>query len=474
MDSIEKPVAKPSYEELEKMLVQALERIKQLEAIIAGIQKKADLNSQNSSKPPSSDPPWKPRSERKKSKRSIGGQKGHSGQTLKWQNKPDQVLIHRPIGTCTCGRCIGQASISRVVKRQILDLPELRIFITEHHFETRVCSCGIKHSSPIPKEFNVLVQYGFRVKSLAIYLMNTQFLSLKRCELFFTEVIKTSISQGSLVNWQALGFKLLEEVEQQIASAIRVSNVVHADETGIHVNGKLQWWHSASTPLLTHYHLSTKRGFDGMMGGGILQSLTGFLVHDCFAAYFKFKAIHALCNAHLMRELTRVFEMTSQEWACTLKVLLISMKQAVETQELSAEQRFDFEVCFQDLVQQGLALNPERLRIETTVGKRGRVGQGFTRSLLMRLRTHQSSWLRFLSDPRVPFDNNLAERDVRMVKVKEKVSGGSRGNGAVWFARIRGYVSTLRKQGQDVFHAFEQLFIGNVMLPTSLALPNTS
>ncbi len=474
MPFIEKAAIKPSYEELEQMLLEALERIKQLEAIIAGMQKKPDLNSQNSSKPPSSDPPWKPRSERKKSERSSGGQKGHSGQTLKWQSKPDQVFVHSPIGTCRCGRCVSQASISSILKRQILDLPELRILVTEHHFETRVCTCGTKHSSCLPKEFNVLVQYGFRVKSLAVYLMNTQFLSLERCELFFTEVIKTNLSQGSLINWQALGFKLLGGVEQQIASAIRVSNVVHADETGIHVNGKLHWWHSASTPFLTHYHLSSKRGFDGMIKGGILQALTGFLVHDCLAAYFKFKAIHALCNAHLLRELTRVFETTRQDWACKLKVLLLSMKQAVGTQGLSAEQRFDFEVRFQDLVEQGLVLNPERLRIAASIGKRGRVGQGFTRSLLIRLRTHQTSWLRFLSDPRVPFDNNLAERDVRMVKVKEKVCGGSRGKGAVWFARIRGYVSTLRKQGQDVFYAFEQLFIGNVVLPASLVLPNTS
>jgi transposase len=445
-----------------------------LEAIIAQLQGKKKLNSRNSSQPPSSDPPWKPKSEREKSLKSNGGQKGHKGQTLKWQEQPDQVRTHSPTGTCECGLTLTKASISSVQKRQLLDLPEFRILVTEHHFETRVCSCGRQHNHPIPKEFQTPVQYGFRVKGLAVYLMNTQFLSLERCELFFSEVMKASISQGSLVNWQTQAFKSLELVEQRIAKAVQDSSVVHADETGVHVNGKLNWWHTASTLLLTHYHVAQARGFKGMRAGGILEFFKGVLVHDCWQAYFQFGAIHALCNAHLLRELTRVLETTGQVWADELKVLLRAMKEAVESQGLRVEMRSGFEVRFRNLVEQGLVLNPERLRIETAVGKRGRVGQSFARSLLIRLQAYETSWLRFLSDVRVPFDNNLAERDVRMVKVREKVSGGSRGLGAVWFARIRGYISTLRKQKQDVFHAFEQLFAGCVVLPASLVEVNTT
>jgi transposase len=305
--------------------------------------------------------------------------------------------------------------------------------------------------------------------------MNTQFMSLKRCELFFSEVMKASISQGSLVNWQKQGFESLEFVEQRIASALRVSDVLHADETGIHVNGKLNWWHSASTRLLTHYHIAKHRGLKGLLAGGILEDFEGVLVHDCWVAYFQLRAIHALCNAHLLRELTRVFETTGQVWALNLKSLLCTMKVCVERVEmLTCEKRVELQAGFKSLVEQGLEANPERERTEKALGKRGRVGQGFTRSLLIRLQTHEASWLRFLHDPRVRFDNNLAERDVRMVKVREKVSGGSRGSGAVWFARIRGYISTLRKQGQDVFQAFEQLFVGCVVLPVSLVEINAT
>ena len=475
MHAIEQLVTKPSYEQLETLLYQALERIKQLEAIIAELHGKQNLNSQNSSKPPSTDAPWKPKSERQKSTRASGGQKGHKGQTLKWQTNPDQVLIHSPTGTCECGLHLTKAGVSSVSKRQVLDLPELRVLVTEHHFETRVCPCGKQHSSPIPKEFSVPVQYGFRVKGLSVYLMNTQFMSLKRCEIFFSEVMKASISQGSLVNWQTQTFTSLEFVEQRIAKAIQASSVVHGDETGIHVNGKLQWWHSASTLFLTHYHVAVKRGLAGMLKGGILELFKGVLVHDCWKAYFQLSAVHALCNAHLLRELTRVFETTKQTWALHLKTLLYTMKTCVESIEgLSDEKRVELELDFRNLVLEGLKANPEQERTEKALGKRGRVGQSFTRSLLVRLETHEKSWLRFLRDARVPFDNNLAERDVRMVKVREKVSGGSRGLGAVWFARIRGYISTLRKQGQDVFQAFEQLFTGCVVLPVSLVEVNTT
>jgi transposase len=475
MRPIEQPASKPSYEQLETLLYQALAEIKDLKEIIAQLQSKQGLNSQNSSKPPSTDPPWKPKSERQKSTRANGGQKGHKGQTLKWQINPDQVLTHSPTGNCECGLNLTKAGVSSVLKRQILDLPEFRILVTEHHFETRVCPCGKQHGSPIPKEFSIPVQYGFRIKGLAVYLMNTQFMSLKRCEVFFWEVMKTSISQGSLVNWQAQAFKSLEVVEQRIAKAVQASSVVHGDETGIHVNGKLQWWHSASTSLFTHYHVAKQRGLKGLLAGGILGFFKGVLVHDCWIAYFQLKALHALCNAHLLRELTRVFETTEQTWALSLKNLLCTMKICVESLEgLSDEKRVELELGFRNLVLEGLQVNPERERTEKALGKRGRVGQGFIRSLLLRLQTHEASWLRFLRDARVPFDNNLAERDVRMVKVREKVSGGSRGLGAVWFARIRGYISTLRKQGQDVFQAFERLFAGCVVLPVSLVEVDTT
>ena len=322
--------------------------------------------------------------------------------------------------------------------------------------------------------------------------MNTQFMSLIRVQTYFIEVHKLEISQGSLVNWQEKTFQALAGVEQQIGQALVQTQVAHADETGIHVNGKLQWGHTFSTTLLTHYHVSPHRGLKGLQSGGLLELFKGVLIHDCWVAYFQLSCGHGLCNAHLLRELTQVFETTKQFWALELKTLLRTMKASVEadligTSCLSLETRLVLQDEFQALVTRGLLENPIVVRDAQTTTKRGGVKQSFARCLLVRLRDHESSWLRFLFDARVSFDNNLAEReqparcyfvskkrDVRMVKVREKVLGGSRGAGAVWFARIRGYISTLRKQDQGVYAALIQVFAGDLVLPASLVLPNTS
>ena len=375
-----------------------------------------------------------------------------------------------------------------VQKRQVLDLPISKVLTTEHHLETRVCQCGLSHQGVFPIGVEAHVQYGQRIRGQAVYLLNTQFLSLERCQQYFLEVYQASISQGTLINWQKAAYHGLREVETSIKNALQVVEVGYADETGIHVNGKLHWLHSFGTALLTHYHVATKRGLVGMKLGGIIGHFKGILSHDCWSAYFKLMCFHALCNAHLLRELTRIFESTGQTWALSLKTLLCTMKRMLqETMDLAFETRILMQLQFRELVVQGLLENPAVIRSEQTLTTRGGVKQSHARSLLLRLERHEESWLRFLFDARVAFDNNLAEReqpvrcyfvskkrDVRMVKVREKVSGGSRGEGATWFARIRGYASTLRKQKQDVYQALIDLFAGNVMLPLSLVLPNTS
>ena len=388
-------------------------------------------------------------------------------------------MIHTPEGTCSCGIPANHGVLNHVEKRQVLELPDLKLKVIEYRCETRTCTCGLQHQGQFTAEVKTKVQYGSRVQGLASYLMNTQFMSLTRVQTYFLEVHKAELSQGSLINWQEKAFVTLAPVTQQIAQALIACDVGYADETGIHVNGKLQWWHTFSTRFLTHYHVSNKRGLKGLRSGGLLEFFTGVLIHDCWIAYFQLSCEHGLCNAHLLRELTRVFETTGQSWALELKTLLRTMKASVEadligTSCLSLETRLVLQAEFQTLVARGLLENPAAIRNVETVTKRGGVKQSFARCLLVRLRDHESSWLRFLFDDRVSFDNNLAERDVRMVKVREKVLGGSRGDGAVWFARIRGYISTLRKQGQGVYQALIQVFAGDLVLPASLVIPNTS
>jgi transposase len=477
LDDIKQLPEKPSYEELEVLLAKALDRIEELEKMLKQFMSKQGLSSRNSSKPPSSDEKYKPnpKSERIKSGLASGGQKNHIGHTLKWQRDVFETIIHRPQGLCSCGLSIEQGRLSETQERQVIDIPTVKLEATVHQQETRVCACGLKHQGVFPKGVETFVQYGNRIRGQAVYLLNTQFMSLERCQTYFSEVYQTQLSQGTLVNWQETAYEHLSQVESQISMALQKVEVGHADETGIQVNGKLHWWHSFSTGLYTHYHVAQKRGLEGMKLGGIIQHFKGILSHDCWGAYFKLVCLHALCNAHLLRELTRVFETTGQSWALHLKTLLRTMKSSLaDNLNLALETRFELQLQFRALVAQGLILNPAVIRSALTLTTRGGVKQSYARTLLLRLDRHEQSWLRFLFDARVAFDNNLAERDVRMVKVREKVSGGSRGEGATWFARIRGYVSTLRKQKQDLYQAFIDLFAGNLTLPLSLVSPNSS
>jgi transposase len=477
LDHIKQPPEKPSYEELEVLLAKALERIAGLEKMLEKFIGRQGLTSRNSSKPPSSDEKYKPKpkSERLRSGLTSGGQDKHVGHTLEWQAEGFKTVVHYPKGLCLCGLSLEEACVSELQERQVIDLPIMKLEAIVHQRQTRVCSCGVKHQDEFPKGVEAHVQYGNRIRGQAVYLLNTQFMSYERCQRYFFELYQVQLSQGTLVNWQEAAYEHLSEVESGIRTALQKVEVGHADETGIHVNGKLQWWHSFGTSLYTHYHVAKKRGLEGMKLGGIVQHFKGILSHDCWGAYFKLLCFHALCNAHLLRELTRVFETTGQTWALSLKTLLHTMKSGLEQNlNLALETRFELQLQFRALVAQGLFENPAVVRSELILTTRGRVRQSYTRSLLLRLEQHEESWLRFLFDARVAFDNNLAERDVRMVKVREKVSGGSRGEGATWFARIRGYVSTLRKQKQDVYQALVDLFAGNVVLPLSLVLSNTS
>jgi transposase len=287
------------------------------------------------------------------------------------------------------------------------------------------------------------------------------------CDLF-----GTTFSEGTLFLCQQSASRKLEGFLSSVREALVGSDVVHFDETGLRLCGKLNWLHSASTPDLTLYTVDKRRGKAGMDHAGVLPSFTGVAVHDGWASYLHYACRHALCNAHHLRELTALYEQEGQEWASKMRHLLVEIKRAVEASKADGEKRLlpllrqKFLERYQSLLQEGFAANPPNLT--ETAKKRGRKKQSRGYNLLKRLEQGREETLRFMDDFSVPFDNNLAERDIRMMKVQQKVSGGFRSaEGADAFCRIRSYISTLRKQGQSVLPALQLLLTGQPCLPTT-------
>lgn len=475
--NIEPQTSKPSYKQLKKLLKQtsqqlkvALGRIAILEEEVKNLKTKLKLNSSNSSRPPASDPPWTPKSERLKTGAKPGGQKGHPGSTLKMVGLPDQTIIHSVKEICECGLNLNQATLLNLEKRQVFDLPVIKILVVEHQVEVRQCQCGQIHRGVFPKHVRQTTQYGSNVKGISTYLMLHQLIPFERTKQFFGDVFQLEISQGSLQNFQVEAFGKLEVVESKIKAQVLVSRVNHFDETGYAKNLKLCWMHVVSNKALTYYQTHPKRGREAMNALGVLPNFAGVAVHDCFESYFSYGVQHSLCNAHLLRELRRVEEQDKQTWAGDMRGLLCEIKTLVEEREegvLKAVEQQGFEVLFNGLLVEAQALNPKQAR-NLEAGKRGRVGQSFGFNLVARMVKYRDEILRFMREKDVPFDNNLAERDLRMFKVQQKISGCFRGDGDVWAARIRGYLSSIRKQGLNALEAMVSVFQGEPLLPPSL------
>jgi transposase len=306
------------------------------------------------------------------------------------------------------------------------------------------------------------------VKATAVYLQLGQFLSYERTVETLHDLFGVTPSEGTLTTAQATAYTRLEAVEAAIVTALRQKAVLTVDETGARVAQALHWIHVAGTDTLTYYARHAKRGWDAIMALGILVGFTGRRVHDALAAYLKLPGLYALCNAHLLRELIALVEDHQQAWAASLIRLLVHMQDVVAEAraagltELPARQRAGFEAAYTRLIQCGEHANPP----PPPTGRRGRPKQTPARNLLDRLITHRSAVLAFLYDFNVPFDNNRAERDLRMIKVKLKVSGCFRSpEGADYFCRIRGYMSTLRKQDYSVFEGLVSVFAGHPYMP---------
>jgi len=430
-------------------------------------------NSRNSSKPPSTDGFKKPspKSLRKKGQRNSGGQPGHMGHTLKMVEEPDHTEVHRVEECECCHRSLADHEPDCVEKRQVHDLPPRRLVVTEHQAEIKLCACGHLNKAAFPEGVNAPVQYGPRARAAAVYLNNYQFLPYERtCELL-DDLLACPMSEGTLANIIAECHERLEDPVARIKEQIAQAAVLHFDETGSRVEGKLWWLHVASSVNATYYAIHRKRGSEAFDAIGILPDFIGRAVHDFWKPYFGYSCLHGLCNAHHLRELIFVHEQHQQQWADHMIDCLLDIKDVVDqaaqtTDRLPEKQIQAFEARYQQILDQGYAQNPLPPRPANAKKKRGRRKKTKPRNLLERLDEHRQEVLAFMYDFNVPFENNLAERDIRMMKVQQKISGMFRTEeGAKAFCRIRSYISTARKNAVGAIDALARVFKGTPFVP---------
>lgn len=469
-------------EQLLELLATQQQTITRLAGRVEELEQRLGRNSRNSSQPPSSDlfnrpPRPSPRSLRQPTGKKTGGQPGHKGKTLRFSANPDRVVVHRPAECAECGCPLDDVAPmpDATERRHVIDLPPLKLETTEHQAQTIRCpQCAYRNHAPFPSEARDSVQYGPHLKALSVYLMSYQLLPYERTAQLLTDLFGAAPSEGALYQAQQGAAQELEPVEDAIRDSLRKAEVAHFDETGVYIEGKRQWLHVAGTRRLTLYQAHQGRGEKATRAMGVLPGFEGVAVHDGYQSFRVYECRHAMCNAHHLRELTALEErgQACQEWAGQMKGLLVQIKAAVDaSREAGVGQHclprgslLEFEGRYRKLVAEGLESNPPNPPPQQP--RRGKVKQSKAYNLLVRLRDYEADVLRFMHDFRVPFDNNQAERDLRMAKVRQKVSGCFRSlGGAEAFCRIRGYISTLRKQGLHLLSALVQLFRGTPIMP---------
>ena len=468
VESLDAQVARLSAENagLRAQVEQLLERVRELEARLA-------KDSHNSSKPPSSDPPFKkppPRTLRQASGKKPGGQKGHPGATRRLVEDPEHTVVVPLAGRCACGRGLSDIAVEELPeRRQVADLV-VRRKVTEYRTVAGVCACGQRHRSAFPAGIEAPVQYGPGVAALAVYLTQYQQLPYRRSADLLQALAGIALSPATLCAMVLEAAARLTTPVAVIGQGLVASAVAHADETGLRVAGALQWLHVLCTATLTFYAVHAKRGRDALAAIGLLASFRGILVHDHWSAYAVYTCPHAFCNAHHLRELIAVAETYPRlSWPTQLIALLCEANEATRLARaaglaaLPGPMIEDFFTRYEALLAEGARFHPRR---SAPPGRRQRVKQSPAYNLITRLHEHRDEVLRFITDLRVPFDNNQAERDIRMPKLKQKVSGCFRGDdGAQAFAIIRSYLSTLRKQSVDAYQALVMTFQGNPPIP---------
>lgn len=426
---------------------------------------KLGLNSKNSSIPPSKDPNRK-RRQTEEGKKKAGGQIGHKGTTLEKVNNPDVIkdlVVDRSILPEGVFRPVGYEA------RQVIDI-EISKVVTEYRAEILQDLNGNEIVAKFPEGVTRPVQYGDSVKAQAIYMSLHQLLPYERAGEYFLNQCGIGVSTGSLVTFNKEAYERLETFEEIVKSRLISQSVLHADETGINVNGKTIWLHSISNDMWTLFYPHEKRGSEAMKAMGVLDHFKGVLCHDHWKPYFQFNCLHALCNAHHRRELERTWEHDKQKWAKEMQSLLIEMNKAKTQSDgpVSDDIAQALLMRYRKVLSDGNDECPPPS--EKINGKRGRTARSKARNLLERLQNYETETLRFLFDPTVPFTNNQGERDIRMTKVQQKVSGCFRSvDGAKTFCRVRSYLSTCGKHQIGPTDALKTLFSGK--LPSFLTEP---
>jgi len=452
--------------EKEEIIELLLAIIQQQAAKIAELEARLNRNSRNSSKPPSSDRFKKPKSLRTPSGKTPGGQDGHEGSGLKLMNGPDEFIRHEPDKCSGCPKAAQcQANQEASETRYEIDIT-IKPNIKSHQTMRIECPLsGEALTGRFPEGINSTLQYGVNLKALAVSLNTIGMVSINRTHEILSGVFGIPISTGTISAMVSVCAEKVADTLAEIKDAVKDAPVIHVDETGARVDKQNVWAHTTSTDSLTYIEIQQSRGKKGIDAIGILINYLGTVIHDCWASYFCYTAIrHGLCNAHLLRELTAVLENAKQPWAQELIELLLEMK-AVKERLLSQNRHGPtpyllkkFNLVYDRIMAAALAQNPVPIR---DGNQKGRLKRGKTGALVDRLLAHKDKYLLFFIDFSVPFDNNQAERDIRMFKVKLKVSGCFRSmEGARDFAAVMSYAGTARKHGISAFKAIKDALLG--------------
>ena len=469
----------PSREELlalvagqARVIEEQAQRIERLEALVVELQRRLAQNSRNSSRPPSSDGPAKPsRPSRAPTGRSPGKQPGTPGASLQRTADPDLVIDHVPVACGACGADLAQAVAVGVVARQVIDIPEVSVSTTEHRMHKRRCVCGVVSAAVAPPEATAAVVYGPNLRALAVYLLVFQHVPVERTAMLLADVCGAAVSTGWVCRVLTQTSDALADVDKLIRTLLVAAHVLHVDETSTQVARKRHWLHVACTPWLTAYHLHPSRGRVAVDEFGVLPAFAGVAVHDALSVYDAHaypKATHALCCAHINRELTAADEAhPGQIWPTQARNALLALNTAAHRARTADQEHIPPEIAqfyltlFAQAIVVGLSLHPRAPGREQTK----------TRNLLERLRDRGDEVLRFAQDLAVPFTNNQAERDLRPAKTQLKISCCHRSDtGAAAWLRVRGYISTARKHGIKVMAAIRDAITGNPWKPPVAAL----
>ena len=429
------------------------------------LEKRLSLDSYNSSKPPSTDGPFKKvvKSLRVKTGKAVGGQKGHEGRRLEPVSEPDHVEEHCQTVCLNCGESLSGAPLA-VACHQVFDVPRVRV--TEHRAHTHLCpGCGHLHRGEFPADAAQPTQYGPGITSTILYWRVFQLIPVGRIAAMAHSMWGIRISAGTVLNMSGRLYSSLSGFEDRAKELLQSTKMLHSDETGARTGGGTSWMHVYSTVLVTLYFLHPNRGVKAMGDIGILSQYAGTVVHDRYRSYFLYSFSHAVCNAHILRDLIYLKEEEGCAWAQSMIDLLVDAHRRKQDGGLDGADAARVKEAYMSITRSAIdALPPPGARRKP--GQRGAVTKTREHNLLLSRQELADSILRFTTHSEVPFDNNQAERDLRMIKLLIKVSGCFRTfEAGTVFARNRAYISTLQKNGQDILEGITLALQGNAFMP---------